>query len=140
MGLLILCWNLIDPQNAFIFGALTYLILSFSLKTLIPKEHKKGIKNVKSGNFEEAILHFEKSYDFFNQFKWIDKFRYFVLLSSSRMSYKEMALTNIAFCYGQIGNGKKAKEYYERTLDEFPDSGLALSGLRLLNSMLNGKE
>ena len=45
-----------------------------------------------------------------------------------------MALNNIAFCYGQLGDGEKAKEYYERTLNEFPDSGIARAGLRLLNS------
>ena len=53
------------------------------------------------------------------------------------MSYKEMALNNIGFCYSQIGQGKVSKEYYERTLKEFPDSGIAKVALRLLNSMSN---
>jgi hypothetical protein len=51
------------------------------------------------------------------------------------MSYKEMALNNIAFCYGQLGKGKLSKEYYEKTLDEFPESGIAKAGLRLINSV-----
>jgi hypothetical protein len=44
-----------------------------------------------------------------------------------------MALNNIAFCYGQLGNGNLSKEYYQKTLDEFPESGLAKAALRLLN-------
>ena len=45
-----------------------------------------------------------------------------------------MALVNIAFAYSQIGNGEKAKEYYLRTLDEFPESGMASSALRMIES------
>ncbi|WP_144803871.1 tetratricopeptide repeat protein [Maribacter sp. MAR_2009_72] len=51
------------------------------------------------------------------------------------MSYREMALANIGYCYSQIGDGKKAKEYYERTLKEFPGSGLAKSALNMMNSV-----
>jgi len=46
-----------------------------------------------------------------------------------------MGLCNIAFCYSQINNGQKAKEYYELTLKEFPDNGLAIAGLRMINSI-----
>ncbi len=45
-----------------------------------------------------------------------------------------MALNNIAFCYGQMGNGEKSREYYEKILQEFPGSGLAKTALRFLNS------
>jgi len=50
-----------------------------------------------------------------------------------------MALNNIAFCYGQIGQGSKAIEYYERTLKEYPDSGIAKAGLNFLNSVKENK-
>ena len=45
-----------------------------------------------------------------------------------------MALNNIAFAYGQIGDGKKAKEYYERLLTEFPRSGIAKAALKMIDS------
>ncbi|PHQ61052.1 MAG: hypothetical protein COC08_06375 [Maribacter sp.] len=51
------------------------------------------------------------------------------------MSYREMALANIGFCYSQIGDGIKSKEYYERTLKEFPESGLAKSALKMMSAM-----
>jgi tetratricopeptide (TPR) repeat protein len=90
---------------------------------------------IKQGLFDKAIPFFEKSVDFFATHKWVDKFRYVVLLSSSKMTYKEMGLCNIAFCYAQIGNGTKALEYYELVLGEYPECGLAKAGMNMLNSM-----
>jgi tetratricopeptide (TPR) repeat protein len=90
---------------------------------------------IKEGKFEEAIACFEKSYHFFSRNSWIDKYRYVTLFSASKMSYKEMALCNIAFCYSQVNEGLKAIEYYERTLQEFPENGLAKTGLKMLNSV-----
>ena len=46
-----------------------------------------------------------------------------------------MGLCNIAFCYSQTGNGQKAKEYYQQTLKEYPDNGMAVAGLNMLTSM-----
>lgn len=137
MGLIIFVWHLVYPENAFLYGAATYLTISYSLRSFIAKDHKNGMKNVKLGKFGEAIPYFEKSYGFFKQNSWIDKYRFLTLLSSSRISYKEMALNNIAFSYGQSGNGEKTKEYYERALREFPESEIAKSALRLINSMEN---
>ena len=137
MGLLMLVWYQFNQQEFIMFGAGTYLLLFYALRSGIPKDHRRGIRKVKTGNFESAIPDFEKSYEFFQKHNWIDKYRFIVLLSSSRITYKEMALNNIAFCYGQIGQGNKSREFYERTLKEYPGSGIAEAGLRLLNS---GKE
>jgi len=135
MGIIILIWYLINPQKALLFGAGTYLLISFSLRNFIPKDHRNGIKKLDSENYQTAIKDFENSYSYFKKNEWIDKYRFLTLLSSSNMSYREMALANIAFCYGQIGNGEKSKEYYERTLKEFPESGLAKSALKMINSV-----
>ncbi|CAZ97338.1 Conserved hypothetical protein [Zobellia galactanivorans] len=105
------------------------------MRNLIPRDHRNGIKKNNSEKFKDAIPDFEKSYAFFKKYEWIDKYRFITLLSSSKMSYREMALANIGFCYSQIGNGIKSKEYYERTLKEFPESGLAKSALNMINAM-----
>ncbi|MEJ6980195.1 tetratricopeptide repeat protein [Pedobacter sp. P351] len=114
------------------YGLVTYLIISFSVRTIIPHSHNKGMRYVKKDKFAEAIPCFEKSYTFFTRYNWVDKYRYITLLSSSSMSYREMSLTNIALCYSQLGDAIKAKEYYEITLEEFPGSEIAKSGLSLL--------
>ena len=137
MGVIILIWYQFNPEKAFLFGAMTYLIISFLLRNLIPRDHQNGIKKTKVEKFQEAISDFEKSYAFFKKNEWIDKYRFITLLSSSKMSYREMALANIGFCYSQIGEGIKSKEYYERTLMEFPESGLAKSALKMMNALEN---
>src|SRR5690606_3162769 len=116
MAILVIVMEILSPQNGFLFGVAIYLGISIILRTTIPKDHSKGMKKIREGNFSDAIPDFVKSYDFFTKHIWIDKYRYITLLSSSRVSYREMALNNIAFSYGQIGNGEKAKEYYEQTL------------------------
>ncbi len=135
MGVIILICYQFKPEKAFLFGAIIYLAISLSLRNLIPRDHRNGIKKNNEEKFQDAISDFEKSYNFFKKHEWIDKYRFITLLSSSKMSYKEMALVNIGFCYSQIGNGMKAKEYYERTLIEFPENGLAKSALKMIDSI-----
>ena len=134
MGLILLIWYPFSPSNFVIYGAITYLLLSQLLRRNIAKDHLNGMAKVKQENFAAAIPHFENSYEFFKKHNWIDQYRYVTMLSSGQMTYKEMALVNIAFCYGQTGNGKMAKEYYQRALHEFPNSGIAKAGLKLLNA------
>ncbi|MFO1522653.1 MAG: tetratricopeptide repeat protein [Kiritimatiellia bacterium] len=45
------------------------------------------------------------------------------------MSFREMALVNLAVCHAQIGNGTKSKQYYQQALAEFPKSALAQMAL-----------
>ncbi|MCC7520948.1 MAG: tetratricopeptide repeat protein [Flavobacteriaceae bacterium] len=136
MGLLIYIFHLLKLEDAFFYGAATYLVLYFRLKNLVAKDHRQGMKLVKQQKFEEAIPLFEKSVDFFTRNNWVDKYRFLTLLSSSKMTYKEMGLCNIAFCYSQTNNGQKAKEYYELTLKEFPENGIATVGLKMINSFV----
>lgn len=138
MGAIILIWYLVIPEKAIMYGALTYLLISFSLRSFIPRHHRKGMSHVRNQNFEDAISEFQSSYLYFSKNNWIDKYRFVTVLNSNKMSYKEMALNNIAFCYGQIGDGENARKFYQKTLDEFPDSGLAKAGLNMLNSMYSG--
>ena len=137
MATIIFCWYLVIPQRAFMYGALCYLFLSFSLRALIPVNHRNGINHIKNQNFKEAINEFNLSYNFFKKYDWVDQYRFLTVLNSNKMSYKEMSLLNIAFCYGQLGDGENSKKYYEKALNEFPKSAVALAGLNMLNSISN---
>ena len=121
-------------EDSLFFGAVIYLLLLFSVRRLIPRFHRKGMKYFKNRQYDLAIDEYKKSYQFFQKNKWIDKYRALFLLSSSRISYSEMALANIAYCYGQIGEGAKSKEIYEEILKEFPNSEIALAAIRMYNS------
>ncbi len=134
MSLMILLWYFIYPRMAISLGLMTYLAFSLSLRNLIPKEHRTGMQLFHEGNFLQAITHFQRSYEFFQKYKWVDEYRYLTLFSSSKISYREMALNNIAFCYAQTGNAVEAKAYYEKTVSEFPNSYLAKSALRMIET------
>jgi tetratricopeptide (TPR) repeat protein len=140
IGLLNYLFQKAQFPEPFIFAALTWTFLAITLRKLIAKEHRQGIKLVKQQKFTDAIPFFERSYEYFTKYKWIDKFRFLTLLSISKMSYTESALCNLAFCYSQTGNGLKAKEYYEQALREYPENGLAKAGLNMLNSIMQNKE
>jgi hypothetical protein len=134
IGIIILVYDQLGFKDPFLSSALTYLIISFGLRNFVAQNHRRGMNLVKQQQFEMAIPQFVLSVAFFTKNNWIDKYRFLTLLSSSRKSYKEMGLCNIAFCYGQTGNGQKAKEYYELTLKEFLESGMAITGLKMINS------
>ena len=134
IGLFTWLYHLNGSEMPFLLGALTYSFLALLLRKIIAKQHRQGIRLARQQKFAEAIPHFEKSVAYFTRNNWVDKYRFVTLLSSSRGSYREMGLCNIAFCYSQTGNGAKAKEYYELALKDFPESGLAIAGLNMLNS------
>ncbi len=135
IGSFIFTFYLLNTGNSAFYGALTYLALSFGLKSILTKDHRRGINFVKQQNFADAIPYFEKSVDFFSKNSWIDNYRFLTLLSSSKMSYREMGLCNIAFCYSQIGDGLIAIEFYQQTLKDYPQNGMAKAGLNMLNSL-----
>lgn len=127
-------FNIIGLSKALELGIVLYLGLGIILKILLSPSQRKGMKLVKQRRFKQAIPHFEKSYEFFSRYSWLDKYRWLFLLSASGSSYKEVALTNIAFCYGQTMEGKKMIQYYQQALNEFPDSGMARYTLNIIEA------
>lgn len=43
----------------------------------------------------------------------------------------------MAYCYGQLGEGPKAAELYERVLQEVPDHAVARASLNLLRASVS---
>lgn len=125
-------------SEAFLIGAGLYLVYSFGSRAILAREHKAGMRLTKRGSFAEAIPHYEESLAFFERHAWVDRWRALTMLSSGRLSYREMALVNIAFCYSQVGEGEKAEDYYRRTLADYPDSVIARTALRLMESVRGG--
>lgn len=116
-------------------GAGIYLIYSYGSRAIVTRSHQQGMQLTRQGLFREAIQKYEQSYTFFSKHNWIDRYRNIIMLTPSVVSYREMALINIAYCYAQLGEGQQAKEAYEHTLREFPDSMMAKSALNLIYSI-----
>ena len=134
MGLMIFIYYKAGSSDFLLNGCITYLIVSFGLRTIIPREHLKGIRLVKQSKYSEALVSFQKSYEFFDSHRWLDRYRYVTLLSASKMSYREMACGNKAYCYEHMGERDKAIQTYQSMLIKFPDSELAKLGLSMLAS------
>lgn len=120
---------------AFFFAAVVHAIAYRVARRAFASDHRRGIELIRAGKFAEAVPFFEASYEAFSRRPGLDRFRSVTLGSASAMSYREMALCNAAFCYGQLGNGARAVSLYEQALREFPECGMAESALKLLRSV-----
>ena len=115
-------------------GCFVYILVSQSLRFFICKHHRRGIVHCKRQEFRAAIDEFQASYDYFCRNPWIDRYRCLALLSSAAMQYREMALVSLGFCYSQIGQGEESKRAYEQCLELFPDSGMAIAALNMMQA------
>jgi tetratricopeptide (TPR) repeat protein len=132
MVLLSIPFYFLDKYNFMLYGLLVFFVLFYALRTLVPRHHRQGIKYYKKQDYALAIDCFQKSYDFFKRNAFVDKYRFILLLSSSRISYAEMANVNVAFCLSQLGKKAEAIAKYREVLAEFPESQMAMSALRML--------
>jgi hypothetical protein len=123
------------PASFPLLAGAIWFVSILTLRRLLTGAHRRGIRLVKAGEFRDAIVAFQTSYDQMCRRPQIDRFRWLLLGSSSRWSYREIALCNVAFCYGQIGDGTKMREFYERALVEFPDSVLATTAVRMIKAV-----
>ena len=123
------------PDNYLVITVIVYLFVSYSLRAAVLTDHRIGIRLYRQKQFDEAILRFNKSYAFFKRNSWVDKYRYITLLSSSRISYTEMAMLNEAFCLSQIGEKNKAIKRYREILVTFPKSEMAEAAIKMLDEL-----
>src|SRR4051812_25803791 len=75
-------------DEAALWAAMIYLVLAYGLRYFVPVEHRKGLREFKQGNYEAAMIHFEKSFEFFSAHPWVDRYRAFTIFSASKLSYR----------------------------------------------------
>lgn len=112
-------------------ATLAYLIMAIVIRLFLTSHHRRGMHFAREGRHELAIAEFQKSYEFFHRHAWLDEMRYIFLLSTSRVSYREMGMLNMAYCDLWQDRGEDAVRTYLRTVEEFPDSGMAWTGIKL---------
>lgn len=140
MGLMgVLGWLIVGETWGVTVGFLLFIAYTILARRLIARDQIRGMKLLHKGEHQEALACFERSYDFFSEREWIDRFRAFTMMTPTALCYREMALCNIAYCHGQMGEGAKLKATLRRTLDEFPENPLALAGLRSFEAIENSK-
>lgn len=90
-----------------LWAAMIYLVLAYGLRYFIPIHHRKGLREFKQGNYEAALMHFEKSYEFFSAHPVIDFYRAFTMFSVSKMPYTLMAIMYKEMCRKALGIGEE---------------------------------
>jgi tetratricopeptide (TPR) repeat protein len=141
IGILCMVYYQWDRRNYFVFGFITYLIIWYGLRTMaFPKEVHKSIRLIKEEKFGEAIPYIERSIEFYNKHLWIDKYRFLLMVSSSKRGIRESSICNLGFCLLQIGQVKAAKEVYEDILRQYPENTVAIIQLRTINAISNSTE
>ena len=138
--LLTVIFNYLGLENALFIALIIYLPLAFLLKRVVPINQTKGVAMVKAGNIEGALDQFQKSYLFFSNYPWLDKYRALLLLTINNLSYTEMALLNAAYCYDLLGDKVKAEEVYKEILIKFPDSLRAKAALQRYQQVLDEEQ
>ncbi|PAW93587.1 hypothetical protein CKK33_08800 [Mucilaginibacter sp. MD40] len=118
-----------------LYAFIAYWAILYLLRWLIATDHRKGIAALKKNHYEQALAYFKKSVSYFERNAWIDKYRFITLFSSSRMGYREMGLCNEAFTLSQMGRGAEAKELYKKILSEYPDNGIAIAALKMMEAI-----
>ena len=123
------------------FSGATVLYLLYFLigRFIVPRSHRKGIRLVKENKFKDEIIKFEASYKFFSKYQIVDKFRHLILGTSGSISFREMALCNIAYCFYTIGDLNNSQISYQKALEEFPKSDFAIFGLEIINNAIHEK-
>ena len=137
MAILVLCYLIFPTMklpHILVLGSGIYLAYSMSSKWLIPHHHRRGIRLLRQNHYQEAISAFEESLEFCTRHNWIDTYRAITLMTPTASSFREMALMNIAFSYGQLGDGEKLKAYCERVLKTWPNNEVAHNTLNLIEA------
>ena len=111
-------WMFSDSwQYAFIFGGLTYLTVAWILRLILQRHHRNGMQLLRQKNYKDASVAFQNSYNFFEKYPWIDKYRFVTMFSSNAIPFQQMAMNNLGICYLHMGEDAKALDAF-KTLAE----------------------
>lgn len=91
-------------------------------RVLIPNHLGRGCRAYARGDLDTAIREVQACYDYFDAHSWIDRLRLPILLSTSAISIREVALYNISFFQALQGRRTEAKLGVQKLLAEFPNS------------------
>ncbi len=137
-GLLCFLFYQFDHKFFFIYAFMAYLFIFLASKILfIAGSLYTGIKFIKQQRFKDAIPFIEKDIEYFTKKAWIDRFRFFLLLSSSGKSIREISLCNLAYCHLQNGNLKESVDIYKNVLEQYPENITAKAQLNTINVIIS---
>jgi tetratricopeptide (TPR) repeat protein len=117
-------------------GIIAFLIILLLQQSIHRGSFRQGMKYLKKNQYDAAITSFQKSLKHFEQYPFLDKYRYVLLISPSEISCKEMALQNIVACYCFLNDKEKATFYYDSLISINDNWKIRMP---LIDKLLNGK-
>ncbi|HOJ78023.1 MAG TPA: tetratricopeptide repeat protein [Bacillota bacterium] len=123
-----------DGFISFLIAYIVFILSRYLIRYTVTVEHTRGTELLKKGDFQGAIEHFNKSIEYFDAHRALDRWRSILLLSPNQYEYREIALTNIAFAYNELGEVQKAREYYEACLKDYPNNQVAIAAINKLDN------
>jgi len=136
LAILCVCFYPLDKKEYFIFAVFVFFFLTLAARrTFLTADLHTSIKHIRNEAFAEAIPYIEKSFDYYKQRPWIDKYRFALQISSSKSTIREICIGNLAYCYLRLGEPLKAKALYEALLRENPankNAKLMLGGVKTI--------
>ncbi len=140
LGILCWCAYQFNKKDFFLIGLLSFLILTKIARWIFfPKVLHAGLKLIREAKFQEAIPFVQDSIDYYTKHSWIDKYRFVLLISSSKKTIREVSICNLAYCYLQTGNVQRAKEIYNDVLKQYPENITAINALNTINIISQDK-
>lgn len=132
--LLVFAWKYRGPYAHFVaLSVLFFFVCIFAVK-FFPPHFRRAMRAFKKDDPDTAISEMETCLAFFQHHPWIDRYRWFVTMNSSAISYREMALLNIAMFHTSAGRKEQAKATYRRALELFPESVVATQALKAIET------
>ncbi len=121
-----------DRPLGLVLGVALFFGGSIALRRILTPEHERALRLLRRGRFAEAAAELERSYERLARRPWIDRWRWLVLLSPSRLGLRELALSNVALCRARLGDLVGARVAAERATAAFPGSPLARAALAVV--------
>jgi hypothetical protein len=113
--------------DAILVGAAPYVLYSAVARPILTRHHRAGIRFLRAGRFPEAVRAFGESRDFFARHPALDRYRFVLLTSAGRATYRELAMANLAYALARSGDAAAARHACDEALAAFPGSVLARS-------------
>ena len=111
-----------------LIGVGTHMLLSVVVvRVILCSAHRRGIRLVRAGRFEEAMVAFKDSQQFWQRHPLIDRYRAFLLATATEQSFRTMARYNEAYCLVRLNRGAEALGILDTLLVENPSNVLAAS-------------
>ncbi len=124
----------------FVAGYVFFYILRRVPQYILLKHHIRGLKLMKANAWEDAAHAFNDSIAYFQKNRWVDDYRALTLFNSSKMSFLETDMNNIAACQLYMANVNAAEAAYRAVLDEFPENPLAQAALHNIETIKKARD